>query len=75
MKVNLPMPIRGLSRAFSVDRAEPSFSDNMNNVWPQDAGESRVRLSKRPGLSKWSDDQIGGVDQPVVLLADVSVTT
>ena len=68
MKVPLPLPVKGIHRGFSVDKVEQIFTDSCSNVWPTDAGEGRVRLSKRPGLDKWSVTQVGGVEQPVVRL-------
>jgi len=70
-----PLPIRGQSRAFSVDKTEPVFSDYMLNIFPTDVSENRLRLGKRPGLAKWSTTQIGGTEQPVVHMVIISTTT
>jgi len=44
----------------------------MNNVRPTDTYERRIRLGQRPALDKWSDDQIGDAEQPVVYMTFVS---
>ena len=44
----------------------------MNNVRPTDTYERRIRLGQRPALDKWSDDQIGAAEQPVVYMTFVS---
>jgi hypothetical protein len=44
----------------------------MNNVRPVDVLERQLRLGQRPGLSKWSTDQIGAAEQPVVAMTIVA---
>lgn len=70
-----PLPIRGESHAFSVDKTEPVFTDYCLNVFPTDVSENRLRLGKRPGLAQWSTTQIGGTEQPVVQMVIVSTTS
>ena len=70
-----PLPIRGLHRGYTVDKLEGAFTDSICNVMPTDAGEGRLRLSKRPGLSKWADEQIGSSEVPITCIAVVSVNT
>ena len=72
MTIELPLPIRGVFRGFSVDKVPAEFSDDMNNVRPIDSLEKRLRLGKRPGLKKWSATQIGSAEQPVVCMITVS---
>ena len=72
MAIELPLPIRGVFRGFSVDKVPAEFSDDMNNVRPIDSLEKRLRLGKRPGLKKWSATQIGSAENPVVSICVVS---
>lgn len=44
----------------------------MNNVRPRDVLENRIRMGQRPGLAKFSTDQVGGSDEPVVFITSVS---
>jgi hypothetical protein len=68
----IPLPIQGVNRAYSPNDAPAAYSDSMNNVFPTDAAENRLRLSKRPGMAKWSEDQVGGVELPIVSIGSVS---
>jgi len=70
--MELPLPIRGVFRGYSVDKTPAEFSDDMNNIRPIDSLEKRLRLGKRPGLKKWSTTQIGAAEQPIVALTVVS---
>jgi len=72
MAIEIPLPIRGVFRGFSVDKVPAEFSDDMNNVRPIDSLEKRLRLGKRPGLKKWSATQIGSAENPVVSICVVS---
>lgn len=72
MTNELPLPIKGVFRGFSVDKVPSEFSDDMNNIRPVDSLEKRLRLGKRPGLKKWSTTQIGAAEQPVVSICIVS---
>lgn len=45
----------------------------LNLYLPIDAGESRIRPGKRPGLDKWgAGDQIGSDEQPFVVMCVVA---
>jgi len=66
------MPIRGISRIISVDKEPKLFSGYLNNVRPTDVLENRIRLGQRPGLDRWSTDQVGDAEQPVVSICIVS---
>lgn len=72
MKAEIMPPIGGQSRIarFNTDRQQIT-SEYMSNVVPQDF-EGRIRLCKRFGADKWSTDQIGSADQPIVCLLSVS---
>lgn len=67
-----PLPILGISRIIAVEKEPISYSGYLNNVRPTDVLENRVRLGQRPGLGKWSTDQIGGAEIPVVAMTVVS---
>ena len=68
----LPPPIKGVAKGLPVDKEEATTSGYMNNVRPTDVLEKRIRLGKRPGLDKWSTNQIGASEQPVVAMCIVS---
>jgi hypothetical protein len=70
--IELPVPIQGISKGVPVDKESPATSGYMNNVRPTDTLEGRIRLGQRPGLDKWSTDQIGDVEQPIVAFCVVS---
>ena len=73
MAQELPLPVKGISKGFGVDKEERLFSSYMNNVRPTDVLETKIRLGQRPGLDKWgSGDQIGAAEQPVVAMCTVS---
>jgi hypothetical protein len=70
--VKLPLPIRGINKGITVSVTPSEYTTNMDNVRPRDVLEQRVRLGQRPGLKKWSTDQVGGSEQPVVAMCSVS---
>jgi len=72
---DLPLPIKGFSEGLPQSKQPALTSGYMNNVRPKDVLEKRMRLGQRPGLAKWSTDQIGSSTQPVVAMAVVSSTT
>jgi hypothetical protein len=70
--VEFLLPIRGKSLGMPQDKQPPLTSGYLNNVRPRDVLENRVRIGQRPGLDKWSADQIGSAEQPIVALTSVS---
>ena len=68
--INFELPIRGVSK--SMENQPNLTSGYMNNVRPRDVLEKRIRIGQRPGLDKWSTDQIGESANPVVCLLLVS---
>lgn len=72
MSINVPLPIKGINKGLPVNTTPSEYSSYMNNVRPTDVLEGRLRLGQRPGLKKWSDTQIGGVENPVVAICSVS---
>ena len=75
MKVEWPLPLKGLNRGVSVEKTDKSYTDSCSNVMPTDAGENRLRLAKRPGFDKWDDTQVGASEQPVTYLLVVTTNT
>ena len=73
--VKLPLPIKGINKGITVAVTPSEFTTSMDNVRPRDVQEQRIRLGQRPGLVKWSSDQVGGSDQPVVDIISVSSIT
>jgi len=65
-------PIKGINRGLPADKTEPMSSEYMNNVRPVDVSEKRIRIGQRPGLDKWSTDQVGDAENPVVSMVTVS---
>lgn len=64
-------PIKGLSKGLPTDKAMPGTSEDMNNVRP--AGfKKKIIIAQRPGLGKWSTDQVGAAEQPVVAIVTVA---
>lgn len=72
MLQELTPPIKGISKGLPVDKEVPTTSGYMNNVRPVDVLERRLRIGQRPALDKWSTDQIGSAEQPVVAMTIVS---
>jgi hypothetical protein len=72
MAQNIQMPYRGINKGVPVDKIPTEYSPHMDNVRPRDVLEGRIRMGQRPGLGKWSTDQIGGAEQPVVAMISVS---
>ena len=70
--IEMTPPIKGVSKGLPVDKEQPTTSGYMNNVRPVDVLEKQLRLGQRPGLSKWSDTQIGAAEQPVVAMCIVA---
>ena len=70
--IELTPPIKGISKGLPVDKEQPTTSGYMNNVRPIDTLERRLRLGQRPGLDKWSDQQIGAAEQPVCAMVIVA---
>lgn len=72
MIIEIPLPYKGISKGFAVDKTTVDTTGDINNVRPIDVLERRLRLGQRPGLKKWGNGtQIGGVEQPVVAMCAV----
>ncbi|MCK5608885.1 hypothetical protein KAR91_43835 [Candidatus Pacearchaeota archaeon] len=65
-------PIKGLHLGFQTEKQPGLTSFSMLNVRPYDTLANRLRGGQRPGLAKWSTDQIGAAEQPVVAMCTVS---
>ena len=70
--IEWPTPIKGISRIVTVEKEPQQFSGYMSNVRPTDVLENRIRIGQRPGLDKWSSNQVGGAELPVVAMCVVS---
>jgi len=64
-------PVKGLHKGFTTEKQPGLTSFNMLNVRPKGAS-GRIIIWQRPGLAKWSTDQIGAAEQPVVAMCTVS---
>jgi hypothetical protein len=66
------VPLKGINKGVPVSEVYQGYSVKMSNVRVRDVLAGRLRLGQRPGLSKWSATQIGGVENPVVDIISVS---
>ena len=63
-------PIRGIHKGFPTSLQPPQTTPDCNNVRPSASG--RMQGVQRPALVKWSTDQIGAAEQPVVDMICIS---
>ena len=63
-------PVRGIHRGYPTSLQPRETTCDCRNVRPSALG--RVQGTQRPALVKWSTDQIGAAEQPVVWLISVS---
>jgi len=70
---NLEMtpPIRGIHKGLPADKPAPNTSEYMSNVRAIGVG-GRILIVQRPGVRKWSTDQVGAAEQPVVAMCTVA---
>jgi len=64
-------PIQGIHKGLPADRPAPNTSEYMNNVRAKGFG-GRIIITQRDGLDKWSTDQVGDAENPVVAMIAVS---
>lgn len=64
-------PIRGIHRGLPADKPAPNTSEYMNNVRAKGFG-GRILIVQRDGLDKWSTDQVGDAENPVVAICSVA---
>ena len=64
-------PIQGIHKGLPADKPAPNTSEYMNNVRAKGLG-GRILIVQRPGLDKWSTDQVGDVENPVVSMVTVA---
>ena len=70
----LPIPIRGINKAFSVMQQPDLTSGDLLNVRPKDVLERRIRIGKRPGMVKAYNELIGNNPAfPVIALCQIVV--
>ena len=75
MKINVPLPIKGIFKGTIPGKEPENTSPYMNNVRPVDVNVKRIRIGQRPGLDKWSSTQVGDASNPVVAICSVSSIT
>ena len=63
-------PIEGIHKGFPASLQPLKTTLDCNNVRPSTSG--RIQGVQRPALVKWSTDQIGAAEQPVVAMCTVS---
>lgn len=69
--MNIVFPFNGLHKGVLPGNQPENTSPKLQNVRPYYLG--RLRGGQRPGLKKWgAGTQIGGAEQPVVVLTSVS---
>lgn len=71
MTMSLHFPFKGLHKGGPAGAQPEQTSPQLQNVRPYWQG--RLRGGQRPGTAKWGGgDQIGGAEQPVVVICSVS---
>jgi len=65
-------PLLGINNAVNPDKQPSLTTDYMDNVWPIDVLEKRIRLGQRPGVDKAFDGQIGNASNPIVAVCVVT---
>jgi hypothetical protein len=63
-------PIRGIHKGYPTSLQPDGTTFDCNNMRPSASG--RMQGVQRPALSKWSTDQVGAAEQPVVAMCTVS---
>lgn len=63
-------PINGIHRGFPASLQPPNTTPDCNNVRPSASG--RIQGVQRPALVKWSANQVGDAENPVVAMCTVS---
>lgn len=72
--MHLRFPGGGLHRQYAEIQQPPFTAPDALNVWPVGAMEYRRRGGSRPGLAKWSEDQLGTVgNRKIRMLSEVEV--
>lgn len=69
--VEFTPPIRGIHKGLPADIPASNTSEYMNNVRAKGFG-GRILIVQRPGLPKWSTDQVGDEENPVVAMCTVA---
>lgn len=69
--VEFTPPIQGIHKGLPADKPASNTSEYMDNVRAIGSG-GRILIVQRPGLAKWSDDQVGDTEQPVVAMCTVA---
>jgi len=64
-------PIQGIHRGLPADKPAPNTSEYMNNVRAKGFG-GRILIVQRDGLDKWSTNQVGDSENPVVAICSVA---
>ena len=72
--VEFTPPIQGIHKGLPADKPAPNTSEYMDNVRAIGVG-GRILIVQRPGLRKWSTDQVGLEEQPVVAMCTVAAVT
>lgn len=70
---NFVLPIKGISEGTTEDKPAPLTSGYMNNMRVKDVLAKKIRLSKRPALSKAFAQQIGGEISPIIFVGVITV--
>ncbi len=70
--MEIPAPIKGISKTAPLDKMPPLTSHDMLNMRGICSLERKVRLGQRPGFAKLFAQQIGGIAAPVVMVGSVT---
>jgi len=69
--VEFTPPIRGIHVGLPADTPAPNTSEYMSNVRAKGWG-GRILIVQRDGLDKWSTDQVGDAENPIVAMVTVA---
>ena len=63
-------PTKGIHKGFPTSLQPPGTTFSCRNMRPSSSG--RIQGVQRPAVVKWSNDQVGAAEQPVVSMITVS---
>lgn len=68
----LRFPTHGKVTNYQVSKQPQDTAALLNNVRPYDVSDTRARGGQRPGIKKWGNGDLLGVDAPVVAITSVT---
>jgi hypothetical protein len=71
--LNMGFPMQGIDIGMATTEQPVQTSPDMLNARPKRTKDKRLVGGQRPGLDKWTDDELGGGQPVVFILAVASV--